>query len=184
MMQIEEVELLEVLSNSVMRIKSIALVHENLYQNHDFNRIPFHIYLESLITGLTTKYETDQQIQVTKDLKAVFLNINLAIPAALLVNELVTNAFKYAFKNRKKGTIKVSLYEHDHQIELIVKDDGTGLPNFVNLEDKTSVSFVLMNTFAKQLNASYKVNTKPGTTFTFTFNNVEKKGSAGNDYLK
>ncbi|MEX2409768.1 MAG: transporter substrate-binding domain-containing protein [Candidatus Paceibacterota bacterium] len=184
MMQIEEIEVIEILSNSLMRIKSIALVHENLYRNLDFKRIPFHTYLEDLITEISANYENGKEIHVEKELQEVFLNINLAIPTALLVNELVSNAYKYAFKNRKKGNIRISLTRDEEQIKIIVKDNGIGLPNFVNIEDKTSISFVLMNTLAKQLNASYEVQTKPGTTFAFTFKNVDRKGSAGNVYPK
>jgi len=183
MMQIEEVEVLEVFSNSVMRIKSIALVHENLYENFDFKRIPFHSYLEELLEYISAKYESEKEIQLEKNLKEVFLNINLAIPAALLVNELASNAYKYAFKNRKSGIVKVSLLQNGHNVVLTVIDDGIGLPDFVNLEDETSVSFVLINTLSKQLNATYEVQTKSGTEFIFRFKNIDKKGSAGNDYL-
>jgi two-component sensor histidine kinase/ABC-type amino acid transport substrate-binding protein len=184
MMQIEKIEVIEILSNSLMRIKSIALVHENLYETYDFKRIPFHTYLEDLITRISENFENGKEIQVEKDLQEVFLNINLAIPAALLVNELVSNAFKYAFKSRKKGTIKVSLSNREQDIVLIVEDNGIGLPDFVNLEDKSSVSFLLMNTLAKQLNAWYDIQTKPGTKFKFIFENADRKGSAGNIYPK
>jgi two-component sensor histidine kinase/ABC-type amino acid transport substrate-binding protein len=184
MMQIEEVEVLEVLSNSLMRIKSIALVHENLYETLDFKQIPFHSYLDELIKGIKNNFDDEKEIQVIKSFQEIYLNINLAIPAALLVNELVTNAFKYAFNKRKKGIIEISLKQSEKNIELSVKDNGIGLPDIVNLKDKTSVSFVLMNTLANQLNAKYEVQTKPGTQFTFTFRNVNKKGSSGNYYPK
>jgi two-component sensor histidine kinase/ABC-type amino acid transport substrate-binding protein len=179
MMQANGEEVWDIFSNTLIRIKSIALVHETLYKTQNFENFPFHMYLEELTAGIAAGNGSGKQIQVKKELREVFLNLNLAIPAALLVNELVSNAFKYAFVSRESGTVAISLKQKGKEIEIVVKDDGIGLPDFVNIEDRTSVSFLLMNTYAKQLNASYDVQTDPGTQFTFRFPNVDRKGSAG-----
>jgi two-component sensor histidine kinase len=180
MMHLEEDRVLDLLSNSVMRIKSVAMVHEKLYESKDFKSIPFHQYLAEILPKIENKYNADNRIKVLKDVDIIHLNINLAIPAALLINELVTNAFKHAFPDQKEGIIDIRLKSQGDEVLLNVEDDGIGLPEFIDPDDRSSVGFMLVNTLSKQLNAEYEVSTRPGTRFSFVFKNVDKKGSGGN----
>jgi two-component sensor histidine kinase/ABC-type amino acid transport substrate-binding protein len=180
MMHIEEDRIVDLLSNSVMRIKSIAMVHEKLYESKDFKSIQFHVYLTEILPKIERKYNADKRIKVHKDVDIIHLNINLAIPAALLINELVTNSFKHAFPDRNEGVIDIRLKNQGDEVQLSVEDDGIGLPEFIDPEDRSSVGFMLVNTLSKQLNAEYEVSTRPGTRFSFVFKNRDKKGSGGN----
>lgn len=180
MMHLEEEKIVDLLSNSLMRIKAIAMVHEKLYESKDFKSIPFHLYLTEILPKIESKYNVDKRIKVHKDVDVIHLNINLAIPAALLMNELVTNSFKHAFPDQKKGVINITLKNRGDEVLLNVEDDGIGLPEFIDPNDRSSVGFMLVNTLSKQLNAEYDVSTRPGTRFSIVFKNLDKKGSGGN----
>jgi two-component sensor histidine kinase/ABC-type amino acid transport substrate-binding protein len=161
MMHVEEDKIVDLLSNSVMRIKSIAMVHEKLYESKDFKSIPFHVYLTEILPKIENKYNFNKRIKVHKDVDIIHLNINLAIPAALLINELVTNSFKHAFPDQNTGVIVINLKSRGDKVQLSVEDDGIGLPEFIDPEDRSSVGFMLINTLSKQLNVEGHEHSPP-----------------------
>ncbi|MEX0646187.1 MAG: transporter substrate-binding domain-containing protein [Balneolaceae bacterium] len=184
LMESDDEKVHNILSNSVYRIKSMALIHQNLYEAKDFKNIEFRVFTNDLVRFLEEKYNSDEKVQVHKELDDVKLNINLAIPAALLVNELLTNAFKHAFPDQRKGTISIRIKEQAGMITITIKDNGIGLPENFDIGDRSSVGYTLTNALSKQLHADYNVETRPGTCFTFVFKNSDKKGPGANIHPK
>ncbi|MEX0895155.1 MAG: histidine kinase dimerization/phosphoacceptor domain -containing protein [Balneolaceae bacterium] len=166
------------LKESQMRIQSIALVHELLYQSETLAEIKLDEYTLKLLNGIEkTHRNSDKSIQVETDLDPVRLTIQKAIPASLLLNELVVNAYKHAFNGRSSGMIRVLLREENEQIQLTVRDNGIGLPNgFDPLEQKT-LGMTLVKTLIQQINAEFDVsdpgNGESGTVFIISFEREE-----------
>ncbi len=152
------------------RIKSMALVHENLYRTKDFANIDFDSYITSLIENMYRSYDVDsRRITYDLDLDKVQLNIDLAIPCGLIINELISNSIKHAFGSSNKGTIFVSLKRIGEQIILSVGDNGKGIDKNVNIYETQSLGFQLVTALVQQIEGNILVETLAGTKFIITF---------------
>ena len=169
---VKDVDSQSVFLDCQSRIKSIALIHETLYQNRNLSRIDFAAYASNLVDRLAGSY-LGYTSRVTVDVPSenVYLPIDLAISCGLIVNELVTNALKYAFPGDRKGHVAVSIaYDgKDEQFCLKVSDNGVGIPSHVDLDNPVTLGLQLVMTLAQQLDAMVDVDNKGGTTFALYF---------------
>lgn len=169
--QIEDERLLNLFADSQNRIQAMALIHEQLYQSQDFGKVEFGDYLQRLIHNLSFSYgnQTQAICPVIKT-EPVQINLDTAIPCGLLINELVTNAFKHAFPDGQAGTIYIQLDQDEaQQFNLKIWDDGVGLPASVNWQDSTSLGLKLVRILAKQLKATITLDFSQGTSVQLTF---------------
>ncbi|MBH8564172.1 PAS domain S-box protein [Nostoc sp. CENA67] len=160
-----------ILRDSHNRIASIALVHEKLYCSQDLANIDFAHYIRNLTAHLFASYNTSSNlIQLSINTEKVSLDIETAVPCGLIINELVSNALKYAFPDNRAGQIKVKFYqENEHNLILIVQDNGIGLPeNFDHKKSKT-LGINLVQGLVKQLRGSIDINCQQGTEFRISF---------------
>ena len=161
---------LNILRESQNRIKSMAFIHESLYQTADFSKINFSEYITSLSKNLVHSYGVyDNLIELKLTLGDVSLNLDLSIPCGLIINELVSNSIKYAFPNKKKGVIKIELFEKNDNVSLIVEDNGLGLPKGINYKDTDSLGLQLVITLTEQISGTIKLDNKKGAKYTITF---------------
>lgn len=152
-MNSDDEELNKLLKESQLRIHSMAMIHEKFYQTETFSDVEFGDYVRELVQTITDTIDTsDKKIEVRYDLGSVRLNINQAIPAALILNEVVVNSFKHAFGDRKSGNITISVSREGDKIVLDVIDDGIGLPGDFQLEESQSLGTTLIHTLSSQLN--------------------------------
>ncbi|MEX2604095.1 MAG: PAS domain S-box protein [Gracilimonas sp.] len=162
-----------ILKASQMRVNSIAMVHEKLYQSEDFSEVDIQQYFEELTDVIhRTMRSTDISVKIDLDIKAVKLPITQAIPCGLILNEILTNSFKHAFDGRKNGNISVCLNQPNDNLILKIKDNGIGLPEIQDSNINTSMGMTLIKTLAKQLSATFSYRNEGGTLFEFEF---EKK---------
>jgi two-component sensor histidine kinase len=142
----------------------MSYIHESLYRTKDFSSISFSEYLNRLSTNLINTYSTpDCEVAFDKTLDEVFLTLDQAIPCGLIVNELVSNVLKYAFKGLKKGTLSLRVQKKKNIIEIEVSDDGVGLPADFETKKNDSLGIYLVYALIEQLGASMKVeSTKEG----------------------
>ncbi len=167
-MHVEDESTLSILKESQSRIKSIAKIHEKLYQNDIFSSIEIKSYLENLTEDISqTHQRDDKEIDIQIEGDELSLNVNQAVPFGILANELLINAFKYAFRNKEKGTIKLLLKEKKDQIFFSVSDDGEGLPKDFNPKELKSLGITLVQTLADQLDATFSWDSKKGKGATF-----------------
>jgi two-component sensor histidine kinase len=145
----------------------MALVHEKLYQSKNFAKINFAEYTESLVKYLFKAYGLNSgNITLKLNIDEVNLNIDTAIPCGLIINELVSNALKYAFPDNQRGTISISLHSGHHQhLTLIVKDDGVGLPMDWDLKNVKSLGLQLVKVLTKQLKGTIEIDRNRGSQF-------------------
>ncbi|MEO1022272.1 MAG: PAS domain S-box protein [Bacteroidota bacterium] len=169
------------LQDAQLRIKTIASIHEQLYNNESFTDIPFRDYLYQLLEGIqNTMFIPGLDVVIHKDITDCPLNINQAIPLALFINEVITNSFKHAFSGREKGNITVSFRElDDRTIHVSITDDGIGLlPKY---RESKSLGMVLIKTLSQQLGGTLTIGDgKDGTgcAIELSFNAKEETGSA------
>ncbi len=159
----------KVLKDSQMRVNSIALVHELLYQSDDFSQVDIPSYLKDLTRVISNSLErTAKPVNIEFDLDQIELEITQAIPCGLILNEILTNSYKHAFAGREAGEISISFKNCDNQIVYKVRDNGVGLPE-ENEEDKQSLGMTLVKTLGRQLNAETNIYSDNGANFEFRF---------------
>jgi two-component sensor histidine kinase len=149
----------------------MSLIHEKLYKSANFAKIDLKDYLEDLVRFLSNYYSKGKEIILNFDLEQIFAITDKAVPIALIVNELITNSFKYAFEHAKVGIISMKLKEMDGEIHLIVSDNGPGLPDNLNLMKAASFGYKLLNIFVKQIKGSYEYENKQGFSIIIKFKN-------------
>ncbi|MBD3615959.1 MAG: PAS domain S-box protein [Gracilimonas sp.] len=164
-----------ILKDSQMRVNSIAMVHEKLYQSEDFSEVDINQYFEEL-SGIIhkTMQQSDLEVDIELNIKPVKLPITQAIPCGLLLNEILSNSFKHAFTDSKKGNIKICLSQPEDKLLLIIQDDGIGLPENSEMDITKSMGMTLIKTLAKQLNASFSFRNEGGAVFEFKFEKKEQ----------
>ncbi len=163
---------LEIIYDSQKRIKAMSLIHELLYQSDDFSRINFSEYLNEILTNLMSSYVSRKPITLELDSDKIFLNLDVSIPCGLLINELVTNAMKYAFTNHKKGILTVSLKRKDGKIVLRIADNGKGLPAHIDFKKTNSLGMQLVIGLTDQIDGTIELDNSNGAAYTITFKEV------------
>ncbi len=164
-------EVVEAFRESQDRIRSMALVHEKLYQTRDLSRIDFSDYIKSLTSFLFKTYKTDEtRIALKLDLDKVFLDINAAVPCGLILNELVLNALKHAFPDERKGKVTVELRESEAgTVRLTVRDDGIGFPEGIDIAQADTMGLQIVSLLTEQLDGRVEVKRDGGTAFSVSF---------------
>jgi two-component sensor histidine kinase len=163
---------LRIFKETENRIKSISSVHEMLYRSGDMANVDFREYVNRLIGTLYDTYRDNLSgIRLTADVGDVYLGVDLAIPCGLLINELLTNAVKYAFPEEKTGEIHIGLHPGaGGTIELTVRDDGLGIPEALDIWNTKTLGFQLITGIAQtQLHGELEVIRDGGTEIKVRF---------------
>ena len=163
----------EMFRDSQNRIKAMSLIHETLYQSKDFTNIDFKSYVRKLVTGLFRYHENSLgAIDLSIDVEDVSMGLDNSITCGLIINELVSNSFKYAFPKRRVGTITIALKALDNStLELVVGDDGVGIPADVDFRQTESLGLHLVTILAEdQLEGTIRLNRASGTRYHVVFN--------------
>ncbi|HEY8404698.1 MAG TPA: PAS domain S-box protein [Flavobacteriales bacterium] len=162
---------LNVLRESQERINSMSLIHETIYRNSDFSAIDFTEYIKSIAANLVQSYgNPNTHVELVMEMDKVLIGLDQSIPCGLIVNELVSNAMKYAFVGRKKGKLCIQVKEKKGgKIELVIKDDGIGLPSTLDAKHSGSLGLTLVNALTEQLDGTLNTKSNKGTAHTLTF---------------
>jgi two-component sensor histidine kinase len=160
-----------IFAESQNRVQAIALVHEKLYQSSDLSQIQFDEYVQTLVSNLCHSLDAaERDISPSVEAGGIRVAVDVAIPCGLIINELVTNSLEHAFPDRRGGSIQVLMRrDGSGRLELVVHDDGVGLPAGLDPHQTPSLGLDLVFTFAEQLGATVDVRRHPGTAFSFVF---------------
>lgn len=192
-LQLEELksdseEVQQALYSNYMRVKSMALIHEEMYKEQDFSNIRFDEYLNNFAKGLATDKRSDsRQIEIDAHLVPVYLNLNQAVPSALIVNELVANCYDFAFEGRNEGKIELGIEFDGTYVTLIVKDNGIGLPQDFRLDNSPTLGTTLAFSYSEQLESKVDIKSSPdkGTEIRVKFlHNPNAKGSSASTNIR
>jgi PAS domain S-box-containing protein len=166
---------LEMLRESQDRIKSMSFIHESLYQAKDFSKINFGEYIINLSKNLLHSYRVyESQVTLGIEADTVFVNLDYAIPCGLVINELVSNAFKYAFPDGRAGRVVIRMIEEDQDIVIEIEDNGVGLPASIDYRNTESLGLQLVCTLVDQLNGQIKLDQENGSKFRIWFKKNQK----------
>lgn len=177
--RIEDAEALRVTRDLQGRFRAMAIVHEKLYQSEDFAQVDFEEYLQDLAPHLLNAMGNNRDISLRVDATNLVIGVDTAIPCGLIINELVTNALKYAFPDPDMSgcEIDVALKSQDGEYILTVSDNGVGMPPELDWRATESLGLKLVNIWATyQLGGSIEVDTQQGTTTTIRFKERESGG--------
>jgi len=160
----------ELFVESQNRVRTMAMIHEKLYQSDKFNSINFRDYLKTLINRLIYDYSQDMgNIDLDLDIENVELNIETSVPCGLIINELVSNSLKHAFPQGRNGKIIVKFHKIKDKYVLMVGDNGIGSLEKSVLESSKKLGFNLVKSLIKQLDASLEILESEGTLYRITF---------------
>jgi PAS domain S-box-containing protein len=162
---------IEIFRDTQHRVRAMALVHEKLYQSSNLAQIDFRDYIEHLTASLFHSYSpTTSRVALRVEIGDVALGVDSAIPCGLIVNELVSNALKYAFPDNRQGELIVRLNEtQPGWIEMSVADDGVGVPDTLDIRNTETLGMQLAHSLARQLNGTLELDRKHGSKFTLRF---------------
>ncbi len=175
--RIEEKSQRDAFEDSQSRIRSMALIHEKLYRSEDLARIDFQGYAEDLVQDLFRTYGvTGSRVCLSMEVEDLQLGVSHAIPCGLILSEIVSNSLKYAFPNNNSGEIRISLCSVDGDLlELVVGDDGVGLPEDKDMETTESLGLRLVKILVEdQLGGEIEVNREKGTEYRIRMKRAEE----------
>ena len=167
--QVDDPQALEAFRESRHRIASMALVHEKLYRSPNLSRVCLGEYVRDLLPRLFG--DTDAPPRIARDLHLgdVRVPIEQAVPTGLIINELLTNAYKHGFAGRTSGRLTISVGEADGTIEIVIRDDGPGMPDGLDLAHTASLGMQLISNLTRQLRGEITVRNDGGAVFTLRF---------------
>ncbi len=167
---IKDEKCLELLRESSNRVRSLALLHEKLYESHDLHTAEFGKYINSLCRDLFNSYNIDSnRITFKSNLNGTFFEIGTAILCGLIINELISNSLKHAFPDNREGEISIEMDSYDNKYLLIVRDNGIGFPPSLDFRNTNSLGLQLVNALTDQLKGEIELINRNYTEFRITF---------------
>lgn len=160
------------------RVQSMSMIHQKLYQTKDLSHIEFREYVETLTTHLQHSFGVlTDRVNICADVKNIVMSIDNAIPAGLIINELVSNSLKHAFPDGRSGEIFISIAydEFNSEYWLVVRDNGTGMPENFDINNATSFGLKLVSTLVSQMEGTIEIFTKSGTEHRIIFKSADYK---------
>jgi PAS domain S-box-containing protein len=169
--QIKDDETLQIFESFQGRVKSMALIHESLYQSEGLENVEISDYLTRMTSQLLIEFrEMEEMIRINLDVEKIYLDVERAIPCGLIVHELLSNALRHAFPGGEKGEIFLKMHEGiDSTYVLTVKDTGIGFPKGMDYRRAKTLGMQLVNDWVTQLNGTIKLRRKTGTEFRIVF---------------
>lgn len=175
--EIDDPEILEKYKESENRIHSMALIHERMYQSKDLSSIDFSDYVQNLIADITYAYGFDgSNLDINLDLNNYNLSIETVMPLGLIINELVSNSLKYAFKDQKDNKINIILKKQNNDNFILeISDNGMGFPANIDFRNTSSLGLQLVNELVQQIDGQVELFNEKGTKFIINFHEPEYK---------
>ena len=171
---IEDQQALEAVKEGQNRVKSMALIHQEIYQKDNLTEINAGHYITNLVQGLLKSYELSAgAIELETDIDELELDVDTTIPLGLIINELVTNTVKYAFPDKKEGKLSVTLKKKEDSLLLTVSDNGVGIPKGFDLKKARSFGLKLVHSLARKLEATVSLREGKGTTIDMEIKNFK-----------
>lgn len=172
---IRDAQALEAINEGKNRVKSMALIHQNLYRDDNLTGVDIRDYIDKLVSSLFNSYNiTPDKIELLTEIDSMELDVDTVIPLGLILNELISNSLKYAFPENRTGYIKVVLKETGEGLLLAVEDNGRGLPADWQPETSHSLGYQLIRSFAQKLKARLEVKGNGGTSVSMVMSKYKK----------
>jgi two-component system, sensor histidine kinase PdtaS len=171
---IEDENILASIKEGQSRVQAMSLIHQNLYLSENINNVDIESYLQQLVVYLSDMFGgKEKSISVSVNAPGIHFDIDTAIPLGLIVNELVSNAYKYAFENQVSGNINVGIKSiGTEDYELLVEDNGSGFKGDISMEKSISLGLKLVKILSRQLRGTFSASSEMGASFLITFKDL------------
>ena len=169
---LHDAKMIEILEDMGNRIKTMAMVHQKLYQSQNLSSVDLKEYINDISALLISSYSSDsEKVKLRLDLESIFVSIDTAIPCGLIVNEIITNSLKHAFPGDRTGEILVKLSRtEDGMIEMVISDNGVGIPEEYDIEAGDTLGIQVFKSIAQdQMNGDIQFDTTNGVKFRIKF---------------
>ncbi|WPR77321.1 histidine kinase dimerization/phosphoacceptor domain -containing protein [Algoriphagus sp. NG3] len=161
---------LSAIQDSQNRVQAMALIHQKLYQTEGVARIPMKAYIEELVAYLRDSYALSRKVKFKLFIGQIELDVNMAVPLGLIINEAITNVFKYAFPGENSGSVLISLTQKSNSsYELTIEDDGIGFPEAFDPYQSRSLGMTLIQGFSAQLVGELAIESNQGIKISLIF---------------
>ena len=167
--QITDRKVRDAMQKSQHRVHSMSMIHQKLYQGKSLSVIEMKDYFTNLSNYIIDTFDAENQVTVDCDMDKLELDVDMAVPIGLIVNELITNSMKYAFPNGEDGKVSISLTEKNDHLLLEVSDNGVGKPLSIGENEGTGFGTQLISLLTKQLEGKMSLEVKNGTSVSFEF---------------
>jgi two-component sensor histidine kinase/ligand-binding sensor domain-containing protein len=173
--ELKDQQVVDAFNEGQSRVSSIALIHQNLYQNKDLGNIEFKSFLHDLYNQVAELYENEtRKMKLVLDLDEIYIDIDTAVPLGLIVNELLTNSYKYAFLHQAKANVNISLIQYEKgKYKLAYHDNGPGLKEVPDFNQASTLGIKLIGGLAKQLSGRAEYFFEQGSIFIIYFKDTE-----------
>jgi len=165
----ENTEVQSALQESVSRIQSTRVLYEKLLISKDYQDVSIKNYIDSLIDSMVAVFPESKYISIERDIKDFTVNSKKAIPIGIIINELMTNIFKYAFKEMEKGHILIEINKTENKVTLTIKDNGLGIDARVEMNQSPGFGLTIVKMLAEQLNGTFSMENDNGTRSVLKF---------------
>jgi PAS domain S-box-containing protein len=174
-----DAQVIAMFKESQTRIRAMSLVHEILYQSNDLGNLNFSEYIQEISLNLCISYGySSKNLQIQSHPETIFINLDTAIQCGLILNELLTNAFKYAFIDKQYAKIKIELCRLDlGKMLLVVEDNGIGLPANFNFENTQTLGWQVIRALARKLKGELKIVSEKGTKIILKFSKIKQRSA-------
>ena len=162
-------EAVTALQDAISRIESMGVLYDKMYTTESYEEVSIKEYLPQLINEITLMFPDRQNIKIETQVDDFTLGAQVIFPLGIIVNELLTNAMKYAFTDRKSGLIKISAVLKGTRATIIFEDNGVGIPEFTSDEQRKGFGITLIELLTEQIKGSFKIETNSGTKFVIEF---------------
>jgi PAS domain S-box-containing protein len=167
------------LTDTQTRVRAMSLVHERLYKTQELSRIDFADYISKLTEELLRSQKISQKVELDLDIHGIFLDINLAVPVGLILNEIITNSLKYAFPDGRQGKISISAEKSGEAYSIRIADNGVGIPETFDWQKSNTLGMRLIHGLVSQVDGTITLDRAGGTGYTIripdTKNTVEEE---------
>ena len=168
-MKLDDPHAKKAVEDSKRRVKAMSMIHQRLYQNEGVAQINFDTYVEELVNDLKNSYMPDRTIQIDLNIPAINLDVDTTLPLGLIINELISNSFKYAFVDMKEPIIEVELLNEGENYTLNISDNGQGSNKELNVENSDSFGLRLVKLLVNQLKGNIAYNYNNGMSYQIQF---------------
>ncbi|MEJ6616827.1 MAG: sensor histidine kinase [Crocinitomicaceae bacterium] len=165
---VKDKDVIAVLNESKRRVEAIALIHQKLYQNENEYQVDFKSYLEEIMSN---QQLINKKVRCKVKSEGIMLDLDTAVPLGIIISEMITNAHKHAYKNIEKPTLITTLSRVDDNYQIIIRDNGIGLPKDFNIYETKSLGFEIITALADQIEANIEFSNSPGAQFSIKFKN-------------
>ena len=166
----DNAEIASLLGESERRIKTMTLIHELLYSSSDLSSIPIDEYIENLVDLIQESLDPEENIRINTASDSFSINVTQAVPCALILNELISNSYKHAFKHGDTGTIDITVTQKNDDVLFTIRDNGKGIPdNILNDTDQSSLGLTIVKTLIRQLEGTFNIKNDEGAFAEFQF---------------